>query len=233
MISVVIPAFNEEKYLPRLLSSLKKQTLEWGRDFEVIVVDARSLDRTREVAKSFGCRVIVEKKRKGPGQARNLGAKKAKGDIIVFLDADAIAFPSLLERLEKRIRAGAGLATSYILPDGPYSWAAPFVNIPFHVLTLMGFPHVGGYCIAVKKDLFMEAGMFRTDVKLAEDHLLAMEIKKYAPVSYVTETLLVVSSRRARKSGLFFPIWQFVYTLIHLLLRVPIRSFNYEFGVFK
>jgi glycosyltransferase involved in cell wall biosynthesis len=59
MISVIIPARNEEKNLPELLESLKNQT--YKKKFEIIVVDGKSKDRTREIAKSYGCRVIVQK----------------------------------------------------------------------------------------------------------------------------------------------------------------------------
>ena len=84
MLSVIIPTFNEEKYLPKLLESIKKQTY---KDYEIIVADATSKDRTRQMAKKYNCRVI-----KGgmPAIGRNNGAKIAKGDILLFLDADSI-----------------------------------------------------------------------------------------------------------------------------------------------
>ncbi len=83
-VSIIIPAKNEEKYLPRLLESIKKQTTQ---PYEIIVADAGSTDRTVEVAKKYGAKVI-----KGgiPQVGRNNGAKQAKTDIIVFLDADVI-----------------------------------------------------------------------------------------------------------------------------------------------
>src|SRR3989339_1980792 len=82
MLSIIIPAYNEERYLPKLLNCIKKQTY---RDYEVIVADANSKDKTRQIAKKYGCRVV-----KGgmPAAGRNNGAKAAKGGILLFLDAD-------------------------------------------------------------------------------------------------------------------------------------------------
>ena len=79
-ISVVIPAYDEEKYLPRSLASLDSQTYPRPR-FEVIVVDNASTDRTAEIARAHGARVVREE-RKGVGRARQSGAEAAQGEII-------------------------------------------------------------------------------------------------------------------------------------------------------
>ena len=89
-ISVVIPALNEEKYLPQLLQSLSEQTQP---DFEVVVVDGSSKDRTVELARSFSSKlpalnVIVSPTARLPLQ-RNLGARATSGEWLVFLDADS------------------------------------------------------------------------------------------------------------------------------------------------
>ena len=84
MLSIVIPTYNEEEYLPRLLASIRSQRFE---GYEIVVADARSTDRTRQIAERFGARV-VEGGMPGPG--RNLGAVAAKGDLLLFLDADVI-----------------------------------------------------------------------------------------------------------------------------------------------
>ena len=84
MVSIVIPTLNEEKYLPILLQSIKKQDF---KDYEIIISDAFSIDKTIEIAKEYGARVIRDKK-KLPARQRNNGVKIAKGEIILFLDAD-------------------------------------------------------------------------------------------------------------------------------------------------
>lgn len=76
--SIVIPTYNEEEYLPKLLESIKMQSYD---DYEIIVADANSNDRTREIAEEYGC-IVVEGGL--PAVGRNNGAKVAKGEIILF-----------------------------------------------------------------------------------------------------------------------------------------------------
>jgi len=84
IISVIIPAANEEKTLPFCLASLKKQTFS---NFEVIVIDNNSTDKTAAVAQKFGAKVVSEKKQ-GIIYARERGFQEAKGEIIARTDAD-------------------------------------------------------------------------------------------------------------------------------------------------
>jgi len=93
--SVVVPARNEEELLPRCLSALRKQEFD---DFEIIVVDSASTDHTRQVAESFGARVI-RLEEPGVARARQAGFEAATGKIIVSTDADAISNPDWLQRI--------------------------------------------------------------------------------------------------------------------------------------
>lgn len=82
--SFIIPALNEEEYIGRCIDSIKKQ----GEGvFEIIVVDNGSTDKTTEIARKKGCKVIFEKE-KGISPARNRGAREAKGNYLCFIDAD-------------------------------------------------------------------------------------------------------------------------------------------------
>ncbi|MBU0615524.1 MAG: glycosyltransferase, partial [Nanoarchaeota archaeon] len=84
MLSIIIPTLNEEKHLPRLLDSITRQRF---KDYEIIVADNNSKDKTRDIAKKFGAKVVPGGL---PAKARNLGAKAAKGNILLFLDSDVI-----------------------------------------------------------------------------------------------------------------------------------------------
>jgi len=79
--SIIIPTYNEEKYLPALLQSLKDQTI---KPKEVIVVDAYSKDNTAEIVKRYGYKLVLSKK-KGPAAQRNYGAQIATGKFLFFL----------------------------------------------------------------------------------------------------------------------------------------------------
>lgn len=105
-ISVIIPTYNEEGQIRQCLESLSKQSLG---DFEVIVVDDGSTDRTEDIFKSLQTDYelkFLKQNHKGPGAARNLGAKEAKGEVLVFVDADMTFDKNFLKNLTKPILAG-------------------------------------------------------------------------------------------------------------------------------
>jgi len=97
MLSIVIPAYNEEKYLPAALESVRDAL----RDIplaEIIVVDNESTDSTRKIAVSFGAKVVDESVH-NIARVRNTGAAQAEGDILVFLDSDTRVPPALLKKI--------------------------------------------------------------------------------------------------------------------------------------
>jgi glycosyltransferase involved in cell wall biosynthesis len=96
MLSVVIPALNEEALLPACLKSIRQQ--DAGEPFEVIVVDNGSIDRTAEIARAWGARVVPCPER-GVAHARQAGLEAARGDVIVQMDADAVLPPGALARV--------------------------------------------------------------------------------------------------------------------------------------
>ena len=107
-VSVIIPVFNEEDVIIECLESLGKQTY---KDFEVIVIDDESTDNTvQNIKKSFTFYplpfTLLHKKHLGPGAARNLGAKHAKGEILVFVDADMTFDPDFIDKLVEPIIKG-------------------------------------------------------------------------------------------------------------------------------
>jgi len=106
LISVIIPALNEEDGIEKTISSIPKKKLsELGYGLEIIVVDGNSTDLTTEIATQMGARIVHEK-RKGYGRAYKTGFSEAKGDILVTLDADgtypAELIPDYLEQLREK-----------------------------------------------------------------------------------------------------------------------------------
>lgn len=96
-ISVVIPAFNEEKRLAHCLASLQAQKV---KPFEIIVVNNNSTDKTAQIASKYGV-TVVEEKVQGLTPARNRGFNLAKGDIIAKTDADTVVPPNWIELIEE------------------------------------------------------------------------------------------------------------------------------------
>ena len=104
--SVVIPAYNEEDYLPRLLDSIEvaKANYSGGRDaVEVIVADNDSTDATAEVAAAHGARVVKVEKRR-IAAARNGGARAAGGEILCFIDADSALHPQTFDAIDRAMK---------------------------------------------------------------------------------------------------------------------------------
>jgi len=106
LVSVIIPVYNEEKDIGECLDSLRKQTY---KNYEIIIVDDGSTDKTNEVAKKYKKVRIIKQNHKGPGEARNLGAKNARGEILVLIDADMVLFPDYVEKLILPIRKNTAL----------------------------------------------------------------------------------------------------------------------------
>lgn len=106
-ISVVMPVYNAERLLGECLAAVAASTF---RDYEVVVVDDSSTDRSREIAAAHGARVVPSGGRLGPGRARNKGVEHARGDIVFFIDSDVVIRPDTLARLVAAFDRDRGVA---------------------------------------------------------------------------------------------------------------------------
>lgn len=115
-ISVVIPAYNEERALPKTLEFIGLALKTADCDSEIIVVDNDSRDKTKQIAQDFGARVISEKEH-NIGQVRNTGAKNSSGDILIFIDADTLVpemlFQKIICAMEDEKCLGGAVAVEY------------------------------------------------------------------------------------------------------------------------
>lgn len=228
-VSVIIPTFNEEKYLPKLLRSLKEQSV---LPREVIVVDAYSVDNTRKIAKSFGCKVIDGGV---PAKARNLGAKLAKEQMLIFLDSDVVLPKSFLEKTIKEMETrDLDIASCYIKPISRLKideWLHTITNYYLKV-TSEFHPHVPGFCIFVKKDLHNKINGFDETLILAEDHDYVQRASKIGNFSYLKSYKIPVSVRRLAEDGRVKIALKYVAVELHLLFLGKIRKgfLSYKFG---
>lgn len=125
-ISIVIPTLNEERNLPIVLREIKDFFKERGYNYEIIVVDGYSQDRTVEIAKKFGCKVIYDKL--GKGSAILKGLKAAKGEIIITIDADLSQRPIELGLMIEGIRAGYDIVMGSRFIQGGGTEDMPFIR---------------------------------------------------------------------------------------------------------
>jgi glycosyltransferase involved in cell wall biosynthesis len=165
-ISVIIPAHNEEKYIDKTLQSLNNQTLNCD-DYEIIVCNDGSTDKTGMIAKKYAGKVLDLKKCKSISQVRNRGAGIAKGEILLFMDADTVADKDLLEKLLE-VQEPCGICKNIMF--GGYDLTF-FNNI--NELLVSYIPKISvtpGCCLFFNKKLFDFLGGFREDMKTNEDN---------------------------------------------------------------
>lgn len=230
MLSIIIPTLNEEKYLPILLKSIKRQNY---KDYEIIVADASSKDKTLDIAKKYNCRIIEGGL---PAKGRNNGAKVAKGDILLFLDADII-LPSnffrkaLSEFASKKINFGAFILLPYPKNKVSYFFFNNFYNKQAAFFEKFS-PHAAGAATLIRKSVFERLNGYDETVKLAEDHDLAKRAKKIAKFRFLKSTKVFVSDRRFRQDGWSNTIMKYVFCELYTALVGPVRSdiLKYEFG---
>lgn len=104
-ISVIIPAHNEEKYIGRCISSVREASAVFGESTEIIVVCNRCTDRTEEIARNLGARVLMNEDR-CIARVRNTGIAAAEGEIIVTIDADNRMTPGTLREIDDLLKSG-------------------------------------------------------------------------------------------------------------------------------
>ena len=155
-ISMIIPMYNESRYIARCLDSLKKQTY---KDFELILIDDESKDNTVEIAewyKNDFDLTILKQKNSGPGKARNRWAKEAKGDILIFVDADMKFHKDYVQEITKPIREWKETSTNHGLEyvanlENKVARAYWYMRMDYRKL----WPRSYGWFRAVTKELFL------------------------------------------------------------------------------
>jgi len=201
-ISVIIPTLNEEKYLEKTLLSIKAQTIE--QPYEIIVSDGKSKDKTVEIAKKYADKIVIYNK-KGISVGRNLGAKYAEGEILVFVDADTILLPNTLEEVYKEVKKrNVALVSCPILPLSclPSFYFLYWLYNQFSKNSIkVGKPQIAGIFMATKKEIFDLVKGFDEKLKILEDFDFSERISKFGEVKIIESTFVITSPRRIEKWG--------------------------------
>ena len=202
-ISVVIPAYNEEKYLEACLVSLKNQI---EKPYEIIVVDNNSSDKTVKIAKKFNVKIIKEAKQ-GITPARNTGFNAAKGDIIARIDADTRVQPDWIKRIrgyfekDPKLLGLSGSAYFDKLPSFMkfHTWLA--IGSSKLVQFTMQHDAMLGFNLALRKEAWdlIKNEVCLNDKDVHEDMDLAIHINKYGKLLFDKSLLVNTSSRRLSK----------------------------------
>jgi glycosyltransferase involved in cell wall biosynthesis len=200
-ISVVIPALNEEKNIAKCLRSIREQDFE---DFEIILADGYSRDRTVQIARKY-CDKIIRDRARSAAAERQAGARIARGDIIAFMDADSFASPDWLARINEAFSRGdtAGAYGKVLLHDGSSldRWACKHLfNGYLWFASVVGRPAASGMNMAVRRSAFRKAGGFNTKLVTGEDVDLFHRLKHYGKIRFCNAEVYT-SARRIQKWG--------------------------------
>jgi glycosyltransferase involved in cell wall biosynthesis len=228
-LSIIIPALNEERFLPFLLTSIKNQNFA---EAEVIIADAGSTDRTLEIAARFGAKTVDGGM---PAVGRNRGAEVAVGEWLLFLDSDVILPKNFLADIlvraeEKQI----DVASCAVVPlsDKNIDLILHDVVNAYMSLTQYFYPHAPGFCILIKKSLHQKIGGFDKQLKLAEDHNYVKRAKQNGKFRIFHRPKVFVSVRRLEADGRLNISTKYLLCEVYRLLLGEIETdiFKYKFG---
>ena len=199
LISVVIAAFNEEENLPKCLDALVSQNFPKDK-YEIIVVDNNSVDKTAEIALSYGAEVVKEEKQ-GNTYAVKKGMDSVSGEIIAMVDADTIVEKNWLSDIAKTFEDEnvAGLTGMGYIRSGnklldvfEQKFYEYFLKINF----LIGKPHITGFNLAVRKSAYDKIGGLDARFTMSPDIDLGLRLKTQGKVVFDKNIKVVTSFRR-------------------------------------
>ncbi len=236
-ISVIIPAYNEEHYIGRTLENVKRAIEEYqrrhGAGVELIVVDNNSSDRTAEIARAHGAKVVFEGKNQ-IAAARNAGARAARGEILAFLDADDHMSPNLLSLVDEVMSSG-----EYIGGGVKIVWEKRSLAIALYrawgnfLRRLFG---VSAGLIYTWKDTFERIGGFDERYYAAEEGKFTLDLKRLGKKEgkrfcVITEGHVVKSTRKfERYGGMVILLGVIAFTLNPWMVRSKRACFYWYSG---
>jgi len=224
MLSIIIITKNEERRLPRLLKSVRKQNF---KDYEIIVSDAKSTDNTRKIARKFGCKIVDGGI---PSVGRNNGAKVARGDILLFLDGDSNIQKGFLEQnLEefKKRELVIAVPISKPISNNAIDLSLSWIYKIFMLFIQYFSPHGGGMAMFCKSIIFKKTKGFNELRVSGEDHDLIKRCVKYGKFRVLESKPILIDMRRFNKDGRVKTISKYIMMGISELFGVPPTLINY------
>ncbi len=205
-VSVIIPSYNDATYIDRLLLALSKQT---HSSLEVIVSDAQSNDGTEKIVKEYAGKLdvhLVQSPPTGPGAGRNEGAKIAKGEWLLFLDADDdIKDPDFITILVNQAELRGWQTATAKIKHADASFKEKIGSgLNYHYIKLLAHtkhPVAPGWCILTKRELFEENHGFNPKIQFGEDYDYVSRVGSHG-FGFIEETSYLVDLRRPRQEGI-------------------------------
>lgn len=229
ILSIIIPTYNEEEYLPILLESIRKQNF---KDYEIIIADSNSTDKTRQIAEEYGCKIVEGGM---PAVGRNAGAKVAEGEYLLFLDSDLKLTDDYLRDVlyEFRMeRLGIGITQMTPLSEKTEDKILHDMANLFMITVENIKPHGAGcYGIIVKRSLHEKCGGFNEDLNFGEDTDYIERLAKKERFKVLRNAKIGVSTRRLEEEGLETLLKQYGRSTLNDFLgkRTDANDLNYSF----
>jgi glycosyltransferase involved in cell wall biosynthesis len=222
-ISFIIPALNEEKRIAILIDNIKK--LDKNYNYEIIVADGNSTDKTREIAEKMGAIIIRDNKDapKTIANGRNTGASLALGEIFIFCDADTVMkdpniFLAEVFLVFENPKIIGGAPSLSIFPDET-NWKDKIFHSVFNNIVRFSFmtktPICGGQCQIVRENSFREVNGYNVNIVHEEDSDLFRRLRKIGKLHFFSKLIVYESPRRYRKVGYLTLLLQGVYSLVY------------------
>ena len=235
--SVVIPTLNEEQFIPFILRDLQKQN---DKDFEIIIVDALSTDKTKDVITSFERKLnlkLYSADKRNVSFQRNYGASKGHGLYLLFLDADTRIRPSFIKISKKIIESKKGLVfIPRIVSDvggSQVDMLFQFINFLLELSISIGKPFSSGGNMIIERSFFNHLGGFDENIFMSEDHHLIQKAYDWGVRPKMASKLsLIYSLRRLKAEGRLKFMYKNLIAITHTLFRGAVRRklFEYEMG---
>ncbi len=220
-ITHVIPAHNEERFLPRTLESVQRAAAAFGQPLEIIVVDNDSTDRTAAIARDAGARVVFEPVRT-ISASRNAGGFAATAPIVSFADADSMISPNFFIRMARHMAAGDRVGGNFgIRTDRTSLGIALSLGVVLAIMRTVW--RVGGGSYFCRTETFKRLGGFDTRLDYAEDVAFGTALRLYGEhrgLIYVQDhsAYIVTSMRKADQLGDWFAL--------RFIAQLPLRAFQ-------
>ena len=163
VVSVIMPVHNGKDYLSTSLPAVRKSDYPY---FELIVIDDNSTDGSVNISQDFAHTAILLKERKGPAKARNLGAKKSKGDVLFFVDVDVAIYPDSISKIVRELETHPEVSAVFgSYDDTPLekNFFSIYKNLFHHFVHKNSDIQARTFwagCGAVKRDIFLNSGGF-------------------------------------------------------------------------
>ncbi len=238
-LSFVIPAYNEEAYLPACLESILVQTRGLGEFVEIVVVNNASSDRTREVAGGFAGVRVVDEPRKGLTYARQAGFAASTGELVANVDADSRLTPGWVDRVlgafeaEPRMVSLSGPLVYYDLTPRQrvlvqLFYATAFVSYAMNRWVLRVGSMVQGGNFVLRREALEAIGGFNLAISFyGEDTDIARRISRMGKVRFTFALKMFSSARRLKKEGMFTIAGR--YSINYLWTTFRKRPFTEEY----